>query len=134
MTDNAASIEGIRRTLALYCQLCDDGRFDEWEQLFAADAEFSVLGDTHVGPAEIRAFIEAAQPPELRGKHVCANPLIDVDGAGGTAAALTDYIFVGTSPEGMVVTSAGRYHDTFVRDGDRWLFRTRRIAFMGDEP
>jgi hypothetical protein len=34
----------------------------------------------------------------------------------------------------MVVTSAGRYHDTFVRDGDRWLFRTRRIAFMGDEP
>jgi 3-phenylpropionate/cinnamic acid dioxygenase small subunit len=132
MTDAAATIEGIRRTLALYCQFCDDGRFDEWGQLFTDDAEFSVLGNTHVGRAEVQAFIEAAQPPELRGKHVCANSIIDVSDDGDSAEALTDYIFVGKSPEGMVVTSAGRYHDTFVRDGDRWRFRTRRIVFMGD--
>jgi 3-phenylpropionate/cinnamic acid dioxygenase small subunit len=134
MTDTAAEIESIRRTLALYCQLCDDGRFDEWAQLFTDDAEFSVLGNTHVGRADVQAFIESAQPPELRGKHVCANSLIEIDERGGTATALTDYVFVGRTPEGMAVTSAGRYHDSFIRDGERWLFRRREIAFMGGEP
>jgi 3-phenylpropionate/cinnamic acid dioxygenase small subunit len=133
MTDTAAAIEDIRRTLALYCQLCDDGRFDEWGELFTADAEFSVLGDTHVGRPAVQAFIEAAQPPELRGKHVCANSLIEIDEHGTTATALTDYIFIGRSPEGLTVTSAGRYHDTLVREGERWLFRTREIAFMGGQ-
>jgi uncharacterized protein (TIGR02246 family) len=123
--------EAIRRTLALYCQLCDDGRFEEWAELYTDDATFTVMGRTHEGRDAIRRFIEAGQPPERRGKHVCANPLIEVDGDRATAA--TDYVFVARDAERLVVTSAGRYHDRLVRDGDRWRFAERRIAFLGEE-
>jgi len=134
MTDTAArDIESIRRTLALYCQLCDDGRFDEWADLYAGEATFTVMGRTYAGPAEIQGFIQKGQPPELRGKHVCANSLIDVDSDGAHASARTDYIFVGRTDEGLAITSAGRYHDTLVRDGDRWLFESRQIVFLGDD-
>src|SRR5262249_53092748 len=56
MTDE----EGIRRTLALYCQLCDDGRFDEWADLYTEDAVFRVMGGEHRGPEAIKAFIAKA--------------------------------------------------------------------------
>ncbi|MGH9111249.1 MAG: nuclear transport factor 2 family protein [Acidimicrobiales bacterium] len=127
MSDEAA----IRRTLAAYCQFCDDGRFDEWGALFAEDASFRVLGRSHEGRAAIQAFIAAAQPPERRGKHVCANPLIDVDG--DTARAVTDYIFLSRiDGGGLAVSNTGRYHDRLVRRGDRWLFAERSIVFMGE--
>lgn len=122
--------EAIRRTLALYCQFCDDGRFEEWGELFVDDARYRVMGRTHEGRAAIRAFIEKGQPPEKRGKHVCANPFIEVDG--DTAQARTDYVFVARGEDGLTITSAGRYHDRFVRDGHRWRFAERRVVFMGD--
>ncbi|WP_334143593.1 nuclear transport factor 2 family protein [Rhabdothermincola sp.] len=126
--------EGIRRTLALYCQLCDDGRFDEWADLYVDDAEFHVMGITHRGRAAIKAFIEKGQPPERRGKHLCANPLIDLDEGGTGARAVTDYVFVGRAGGGLAITSAGRYHDRLVLDGGRWRFARREIVFMGDQP
>ncbi|TMM14133.1 MAG: nuclear transport factor 2 family protein [Actinobacteria bacterium] len=103
--------EGIRRTLALYCQLCDDGRFDEWAQLYTEDAVFRVMGQVHVGPAAIKAFIAEAQPEGRRGKHVA------VPGEGQ-----------------FPVTSAGRYHDRLVRRNGAWLFAERQIVFMGEDP
>ena len=33
--------DGIRRTLATYCQLFDDGRFDEWVAVFTTDVTSS---------------------------------------------------------------------------------------------
>jgi 3-phenylpropionate/cinnamic acid dioxygenase small subunit len=126
--------ERIRRTLALYCQLCDDGRFDEWADLYVEDAEFHVMGTTHRGRAAIKAFIEKGQPPERRGKHLCANPLIDLDEGGTGARAVTDYVFVGRAGGGLAITSAGRYHDRLVLDGGRWRFARREIVFMGDQP
>jgi 3-phenylpropionate/cinnamic acid dioxygenase small subunit len=125
MTDE----EAIRRTIAQYCQLCDDGRFDEWADLYTDDAAFHVMGETHTGRAAVKAFIEKGQPPERRGKHLCFNSVIDVKG--DEARAITDYVFVDKQ---RVVTSAGRYHDRFVRDGTRWRFADRRIVFLGDEP
>jgi ketosteroid isomerase-like protein len=125
--------EDVARTLALYCQLCDDGRFDEWAQLFMEDARFTVLGNTHTGRETIKAWIEQAQPPELRGKHFLGQSVIDIDEGGDTASGVTDYTFVnGTRDGGYKITSAGRYYDTFVRSGDgRWQFKTREIRFLG---
>lgn len=131
--DHAHDLELIRRTIASYCHLCDDGRFDEWAELFIPDATFSVMGDTHHGRDTIKTWIAAAQPPELRGKHVCANWLIDIGPDGEHATARTDYVFVARTDEGLGITSAGRYHDTFVKDADRWLFESRRIVFLGEE-
>ena len=124
--------EGIRRLLAEYCQLCDDGCFDEWADLYVEDATFTVMGRTYRSRDEIRAFMHEAQPADRRGKHVAINPLIDVAPDGLSATAATDYIFVARTADGLAVTSAGRYHDRLVRDADRWRFAERRIAFMGD--
>jgi len=126
--------EAIRRTLAEYCQFCDDGRFDEWAELFTEDARFSVLGQTHEGRATVKAWIGKAMPPERRGKHFLGQCVIDVEPGTGRARGVTDYTFVTRTPEGgYAITSAGRYHDSFVRGDDgRWRFQTREIRFLGE--
>jgi len=125
MTDQ----EAIRRTIAQYAHFCDDGRFDEWADLYTDDCRFSVMGQTYEGREATKAFIVKGQPPEQRGKHVCFNSVIDVDG--DRALARTDYLFLNKE---MAVTNAGRYHDVLVRDGARWRFAERRIVFMGEHP
>jgi 3-phenylpropionate/cinnamic acid dioxygenase small subunit len=119
--------DAIRRTIAQYCQLCDDGRFDEWADLYTDDATFSVMGKTYTGRADVKAFIEKGQAPERRGKHLCFNSIIDIDG--DSARASTDYVFIDKQ---HAITSAGRYHDRLIRQPDRWRFAERRILFMGE--
>ncbi|MBV6507702.1 MAG: hypothetical protein JJLCMIEE_00757 [Acidimicrobiales bacterium] len=128
MTDHDA----IRETLTLYCHAVDDGRFDDFAELFAEDATFRVMGEVHEGRDAIRDWMQEVQPPELRGKHVGLNPVIRIDG--DEATAVTDYIFVSRQADGFAVSSAGRYHDRLRRAGERWVFVDRQIVFMGDEP
>lgn len=129
---NTPPEEDIRRTVARYCMLCDDGRFDEWADLFTENARFHVMGRTYEGRAAIQGFISAGQPPERRGKHVAYGSLIDVDEWNGKASVWTDYVFV---DQAGAVTSQGRYHDEMERCGDkRWRFTLREIVFRGAEP
>ena len=118
----------IRRTLARYCQRCDDGDFDGFEELFERDATFTVMGQDHFGRDSIRAFMEAAQPPDKRGKHLIWQSDIELDEQAGLADVVTDYVFVSKQ---LTITSAGRYHDTLRRgpDGD-WRFTSREIRFL----
>ena len=67
--------DGIRRTLATYCQLLDDGRFDEWVEVFTDDVVLAVMGQVARGRDEVRAFIEPVQGPEVRGRHILSEPL-----------------------------------------------------------
>jgi ketosteroid isomerase-like protein len=121
--------DAIRTALAAYCQLLDDGRFDDWVEVFTDDIALAVMGRVVRGRAEVRAMIEPVQQAGDRGRHVLSEPLIDVDG--DTARVTTDYVFVGRD---LAVTSAGRYHDVLVRDGDRWRISRREIVFLGDGP
>ena len=126
--------EGIRRTLAAYCQLLDDGRFGEWVDVFTDDVAFAVMGQVFRGPDAVRAFVEPTQGPDLRGRHVLSEPLIDVDPSGGRAIVTTDYCFVARD---LTVMSAGRYHDVLVRAAGgrgRWRIAQREIVFLGDDP
>ncbi len=124
--------EDIRRTIAQYAMLCDDGRFDEWADLFTETATFHVMGRTYMGREAIQAFIEAGQPPERRGRHACLSSIIVTDGFGGTASVWTDYLFV---DQNSAITSVGRYHDLLERSGDkRWRFTIREIVFLGQQP
>lgn len=130
--DVTRDFDGVRHTLAVYCQLCDDGRFEEWASLFTDDATFSVMGETRRGPEDIKAYIEAGMPPEVRGKHVCANAVIDLDVSGEAADASTDFVFVGRVSSGLAITQAGRYLDRLVRVDGHWKFSSRRIVFLGE--
>lgn len=119
----------IRNLLAEYCQLLDDGRFDEWIDLFAPDIEFVVMGMHKHGHDELRAFIEPAQQADARGKHMISGPWIAVDG--GTATVTTDFAWVSRQGE---IGQSGRYHDRLVKDPDRWRFQRREIVFTGEQP
>jgi uncharacterized protein (TIGR02246 family) len=116
----------IRRTFARYCHSCDEGDWDRFAQLFEPDATFSVMGRTHEGRDAIRAFMEVAQGPDARGKHVLAQSDIDVDG--DDATAVTDYVFI---TKAKAITSAGRYHDRLRRSDDgEWRIASREIRFL----
>lgn len=118
----------VARTLARYCQLCDDGDFEPWAELFEIHAVMTVLGTEHHGRDAIRAFIESAQGPSARGKHFLGQSVIDVDEELGLATAVTDYVFV---DKAYAITSAGRYHDTLRRGPDgEWRFTSREVRFL----
>ncbi len=100
----------IRRLLAEYCQYLDDGRFDDWIDLFSTDVDLIVMGMRKRGHDEVRDFIEPG---------------------GDIATSTVDFVWLSRSGE---VGQIGRYHDTLVRHDDRWRFATREIVFAGDQP
>ena len=122
----------IRRLMTRYCHLVDDGAFEELAVLWTDDAELALRGETETGPAAIVAKIASRQTPELRGIHVSANVIIDVES--DTARAVSDFVFMrregGPDP---LVKFIGRYIDRFVRTPDGWKFRRREIRFRGSD-
>ena len=125
--------EAIRRLIALYGQLLDSKRFEEWADLFTRDARFRVWGDCHVGREVIRREIGGMQP-EAPGKHVVLQPVIDLDDA-EHARCWTDLSAFATTPGGLVIATIGRYHDRLVKSSEdgRWRFSERTLV-MGGEP
>lgn len=124
--------EAIRRLIAIYGQLLDSKRIEEWGQLFTPEAEFRVWGNTYRGRSEIVREIGGMQP-DRPGKHVILQPVIDSSGA-DTARAWTDLCGLGSSEDGISIVTIGRYHDDLVRssaDG-RWRIH-RRVLVMGGE-
>jgi hypothetical protein len=67
--------------------------------------------------------------PERRGKHITANTVMEIDGDDATAR--TDFLFLLPSADGLKPLAAGRYFDTFTKDDGNWLYRERRITFIG---
>jgi 3-phenylpropionate/cinnamic acid dioxygenase small subunit len=118
----------IRRTLGRYSLLCDDGRFDQWGELFTEDARLELMGKVTLGRPAIVTYMQSIQPAESRGLHMTSGPLVEVDGA--SASATTNYMFVRPTADGMTIVAAGRYYDQLVRDGRRWLFAERRITML----
>jgi uncharacterized protein (TIGR02246 family) len=121
--------DAVRRTLAEYCQTVDDGRFEEFAALWAPEAVVRLPGQEVRGREAIRAWIEAAQPPERRGRHLTLNTVLDDVGA-AEVTAVSDFVFLGRG-ERWEVRVVGRYHDELVPLGGRWVFRARTIEMPG---
>ena len=122
--------EAIRRLIAIYGQLLDSGRFEEWGALFASDATFSVWGQTFRGREEIVREIGGMQP-DAAGKHAILQPVIDLEGD-GEARAWTDFTALSTTDDGIAVATLGRYHDRLVKLEGVWHFASRDIAIGGE--
>ena len=120
----------IQRVLGSYCQLCDDGRFDVWADLFTEDGRLVFPGREAEGRDAIRSLMETVQSSGSRGKHMTANTLIDVDGV--SASSSSDYRVVRPEDGRLAVVAAGRYHDRLARSGGRWRFTERVITMLGD--
>ncbi len=128
--ETGTSADQIRKLLAQYCQLLDDGRFDEWIALFADDIEFVVMGMHQRGHEELRGFIEPAQQVDARGKHMLSEPWIEIEST-TEATASTDFAWVSRQGE---IGQSGRYVDQIVNENGRWKFRRREIVFTGALP
>jgi hypothetical protein len=127
-SDDAA----VRNLIGAYCQHLDDRRFSDLAALHDADAAFEAMGKVYKGPAEIQRFFDENVPPEARGKHLCFNTVLHLDGDRGSG--VTDYAVLVPTATGYELTNAaavGRYIDEFVRRDGQWLFASRRIEFFG---
>jgi hypothetical protein len=120
----------IRRALAIYCHLCDDGDFAGLVDQFTPDGSFSYQGEVVSGQEQLRAWFESKQPPERRGKHLTTNTVVDVHG--DRADAASDFVFLRLSEGSAVpeIAIAGRYRDALHRSGERWLFARREVHVM----
>ena len=119
----------VRRTVAAYCQTCDDGRFDEFAECFAKDAVVAFNDREIVGRDAIREWITAAMPAHKRGRHVTQNVLVDVRDEKHATAAV-DFFFLARTPDGPRISTAGRYLDEFGAHDGRWVFTRREITFL----
>ncbi|MFM8304232.1 MAG: nuclear transport factor 2 family protein [Actinomycetota bacterium] len=125
MTDH----EAIARVVARYCHLLDDGRWDEFADLWATDAELVLRGEVVRGRDAIRRTIEETQPPERRGRHLAVN--LEVDVTGDRATGLCDFMFWARNREGApVLRFLGRYADALARADGVWRFTRREIEFF----
>ncbi|MCH2173778.1 nuclear transport factor 2 family protein [Myxococcota bacterium] len=119
-----SEFEAIRRLLAEYCQLCDDGQFDKWAGLFTSDGSFTAFGRTHTGRPALAEFIASAP----LGKHLCFNAVIDLDG--NKARCVSDFMFYKRNRE---LGSVGRYVDELVCEEEAWRFVSRSVEMMPRE-
>ncbi|MBV8084845.1 MAG: nuclear transport factor 2 family protein [Chloroflexi bacterium] len=122
MTDE----EGIRRTLALYCQYLDGRKFQDWANLFTEDGDWN----GNVSRAAILDNISngaLAKRPELRRKHVCTNIIMRISGS--EAEAQSDFMMYDANGPGEPwhVAAWGRYVDRLVKRPEAWLFATRKL-------
>ena len=122
--------EAIRRLMALYAQLLDSRRLDEWGELFTFDAIFQVWGQTWTGRNEIVKAIGGMQT-EHPGKHISLTPVIDLLGS-GRARAWTDLSAFASAKDGITIATIGRYHDELVFQGGRWRFARRAVVMPGE--
>ena len=116
----------IQRVIALYGQLLDDLRLEEWGELFTEDAVWSLPTVSFHGRAEIVKGVGAMEPKE-RGhiKHVAFTPIIEFESE-HRAHTWTDLLALAKSEQGVWMTAAaGRYYDTLELSGGRWRFKTR---------
>ena len=126
----AGASEAIRQTIALYCQLLDDQRFDELAQLFSDDAELPWQGATLHGRDEIARGLPATQEPLDHTRHLPFGSVVDI--GNDEAHAWTDTIVTLNQSGGSAIAWIGRYHDRFTLIDGRWYFKSHVAVAVGE--
>lgn len=120
--------QAITQLRARYCQLLDDGRWDDLVELFTEQGEFVGLS-TARGREELRTFFARLQEGALTSWwHFSSNETIELDGdrATGQTWLLQPCVVGGESQ-----LAAGRYVDTMSRGEDGvWRFVRREVRFF----
>ncbi len=125
-------LDAIRRLIALYPQLLDAKRLEEWGGLFAEDAIFDVFGRRLVGRAEIAREVGAMQPAAPL-KHAVFAPIVELD-APDRARAWTDFATFAQGPSGISIANFATYHDVLAKRDGRWRIAHRTIVSAGEKP
>jgi 3-phenylpropionate/cinnamic acid dioxygenase small subunit len=119
----------IRELMAAYAQALDACRFVDVAACFAADGEWTTDYGAARGRAEIEAFIKSVVPVKGEGpqrKHYITNIIIKIDG--DTASAVSDYLVVRESDDGLIPVMGGTYKDRFVKTPAGWRFARKELV------
>jgi hypothetical protein len=118
----------ITQLRARYCQLLDDGRWDDLVELFTPDGEFVGLS-TARGHAELRTFFARLQEGSLSAWwHFSSNETIELEGDRATGQT---WLLQPCVVDGQSQLAAGRYVDTMARGDDGiWRFVRREVRFF----
>ena len=127
--------EEIQNLLLDYGRHLDNRDFAAYSSLFAKDGEWvGGFGTASGGPAGIKAFMEKSMgtaPNRAKNYHLLSNFVINV--TGDSATAWSRWAFVVPGERGAVISQAGRYDDTLVREEGHWRFK-RRVASNDTPP
>jgi len=121
--------DAIRELMAAYAQALDGCRFADVAACFAADGEWTTDYGAARGPAEIEAFIRNIVPVKGEGpqrKHYITNIIITVDGE--RASAVSDYLIIRESENGLIPVMGGSYRDKFVKTPAGWRFSRKELV------
>ncbi len=125
----ADAAEGIRATLAAYCQALDDGRTDDVVATFCPDGACDIPGlGTHEGHDALRRAY-AQWTPVRPQRHVVVNTHVTSWGP-DEARATSDVLFLLKGKEGWSVQLVGRYRDVLHYTGEVWSFHRRTAEFI----
>jgi len=113
--------DGIRRTIAKYCQLFDAKKWDELAEIFAEDSSVTSRRGTFQGRANVIRDLQSAMTGDYHGTLFTANSWITVEG--DTASAVSDFLEV----EDNKILAVGTYTDTLTKSGDSWLLASKEI-------
>ena len=120
--------DAIRELMAAYAQALDACRFADVAACFAPDGEWTTDYGAARGPAEIEAFIRGIVPVKGEGpqrKHYITNIIITVDG--DSASAVSDYLIIRESENGLIPVMGGTYRDRFVKTPAGWRFSRKEL-------
>lgn len=126
------SRERIRNLIAQYAHSADGGRFEELAALFAEDGTLEIAGRPPLsGRTAILTFLNGVKRVPSEGvtpfvRHHVSSVRIDVMGPNEAAAASYFFVITERGPDHW-----GRYRDDFVRVGDEWLYKRRRVRVDG---
>ncbi len=120
---SAADRQAVEDLLSAYVLALDVHDVDAAVALFTEDGEFRTYGHVFTG-AKIRRMFETAP----QGFHLCGRSLALASEHGATARSQLLFLPADRSQHRMAI-----YDDVIVRDGSRWLFRSRDVHFMDAE-
>lgn len=125
----------IGRTIALYGQLLDDLRLDDWGRLFTRDAIWAIPGVTFEGREAIVEGVGAMEPA-VTGlvRHLSFTPVVEID-APRHALAWTDLMAMSRPARDAAweIAAIGRYCDELVEIEGAWIFKHRVADIDPDE-
>jgi uncharacterized protein (TIGR02246 family) len=121
--------DAIREAMARYCHALDACRFDDVAALFATDGEWMTDYGSARGREAIAKFLAGVVPRKGEGpqrKHYITNTVITVEG--DRARAVSDYLIIRESGNGLIPVMGGTYKDTFVRRDGEWQFLRKELV------
>ena len=116
----------IRRLIARYCQLVDDGDFDAAADLFIEEARYVALGKSLDGRVAIKAML--ADGGRHATLHQVSNVVVSNGSQPGTYHAVADLNVAAKLEGSWTPAFVGRYHDTLVGEGRGMRFSQRILT------